>query len=191
MEAHRSERRRLVQRVAGLSWLSPRAWHEQGDDKFFFRSDNLNRSENAYIESRLTLSNSGGSNPVMILALADSIKFVGLGIGNGRIGFATFDFGSLNWVWSAGATLPMTTSVAHTYRVGKFGANSATVYVDGAEKFSVSNSLLPNNFIPLYSGAVGAQAAHLSSFFGLTAQNADAKVVVNYVNYAIHATPKP
>jgi len=173
------------------SALTISAAHKHSEDKFFFRSDNLNRSENAYIESRLTLSNSGGGTPVMILALADSVKFVGLGIGNGKIGFATFDFASSNWVWSAGATLAMTTSVVHTYRVGKFGASTATVYVDGVEKFSVNNLLLPNNFMPLYSGAVGPQAAHLSSFFGLTAQNADAKVVVNYVNYAIHATPKP
>jgi hypothetical protein len=31
----------------------------------------------------------------------------------------------------------------------------------------------------------------LSSFFGATAQDADVKVTVSYVNYAIHATPKP
>jgi hypothetical protein len=162
-----------------------------GDDMFFFRSDNLGRAENAYIESRLTLSNSGGSKPVMILALADSVKFVGLGIGNGKIGFATFNQTSLTWEWTAGATLTMTTNVAHTYRVGKFGATTATVYIDGIEKFSAANSLLPDNFMPTYSLLVGPQAAHLSSFFGPTAQDASAKVVVSYVNYAIHATPKP
>jgi hypothetical protein len=162
-----------------------------GDDMFFFRSDNLNRSENAYIESRLTLSNAGGSKPVMILGLADSVKFVGLGIGKDRIGFATFNQFTLTWEWAAGATLAMTTNVAHTYRVGKFNGASATVYVDGAEMFSATSLLLPNNFIPSYSSSVGPQAAHLSSFFGPTAQDADAKVVVSYVNYAIHATPKP
>ena len=165
--------------------------HSGNDDIFFFRSDNLNRNENAYVESRLTLSNAGGTKPVMILALADSVKFVGLGIGKDRIGFATFNQFTLTWEWAAGGTLSMTTSVAHTYRVGKFGANVATVYVDGAEKFSASNALLPNNFMPSYSSSVGAQPAHLSSFFGLTAQNADATVLVNYVNYAFHATPKP
>jgi hypothetical protein len=85
----------------------------------------------------------------------------------------------------------MTTTSAHTYRVGKFGATTATVYVDGVEKFSAANSLLPDNFMPTYSLFVGPQAAHLSTFFGPTAQDADAKVVVSYVNYAIHATPKP
>jgi hypothetical protein len=162
-----------------------------GDDIFFYRSDNLNRSENAYIESRLTLSNSNSTNPVMILALADSVKYVGLGIAKDRIGFATFNTSSLSWEWAAGATVKMTTSTQHTYRVGKFGANVATVYVDGVETFSASNSLLPNNFMPIYSSSVGAQAAHLSSFFGLTAQGGSAKAIVSYVNYAIHATPKP
>jgi hypothetical protein len=162
-----------------------------GDDMFFYRSDNLERSENAYIESRLTLSNAGGSKPVMILGLADSVKFVGLGIGNGKIGFATFNQSTLTWEWAAGATLPMSTSAPHTYRVGKFDGTTATVYVDGAEKFSALNSLLPNNFLPSYKSAIGAQAAHLSSFFGATAQDADVKVTVSYVNYAIHATPKP
>ena len=158
---------------------------------FFYRSDNLNRSENAYIESRLSLPTSGGSKPVMILALADSVKFVGLGIGNGKIGFATFNQTTFTWEWAAGATLSMSTTGTHTYRVGKFGATIATVYVDGVEKFSSANSLLPDNFMPTYSLFVGAQASHLSAFFGPTAQDADAKAVVSYVNYAIHATPKP
>jgi len=127
----------------------------------------------------------------VILALADSIKFVGLGIGNGKIGFVTFNLVTLSWEWAAGATLPMTTSSAHTYRIGKFGASSATVYVDGAEKFSALNLLLPINFMPSYSSNVGPQAAHLSALFGITGQNTDATVVMSYVNYAIHATPKP
>jgi hypothetical protein len=165
--------------------------HGNRDDIFYYRSDNLDRSENAYIESRLTLSRSGGSKPVMILALADSVKFVGLGIGNGKIGFATFNQVTLTWEWNAGATIPLATDVAHTYRVGKFGATIATVYVDGVEMFSAANSLLPNNFMPTFSPPISAQAAHLSTFFGATAQDAIATVTVNYVNYAFHATPKP
>jgi hypothetical protein len=176
---------------SGSTGLTINASHKHDDDQFFYRSDNLDRSENAYIESRLTLTKSGGSNPVAILALADSVKFVALGIGNGRIGFATFNPLTLAWQWSAGGTLPMTTSVAHTYRIGKFGASVATVYVDGGELFTANNALLPNNFMPGYSGTVTTQATHLSSFFGLTAQDADASVLVSYVNYAIHATPKP
>jgi hypothetical protein len=176
---------------SGSTGLTINASHKHDDDQFFYRSDNLNRSENAYIESRLTLTKSGGSNPVAILALADSVKFVALGIGNGRIGFATFNPLTLAWQWSAGGTLPMTTSVVHTYRIGKFGASVATVYVDGGELFTANNALLPNNFMPGYSGTVTTQATHLSSFFGLTAQDADASVLVSYVNYAIHATPKP
>jgi hypothetical protein len=165
--------------------------HNSSDDMFFFRSDNLGRNENAYIESRLSLPTASGSRPVMILALADSVKFVGLGIGSGKIGMATFNPFSLTWEWAAGATISMSTTSSHVYRLGKFGANSATVYVDGVEKFSVSNALLPFNFMPSYSSAVGAQGAHLSSFFGATAQDASAKAIVSYVNYAIHATPKP
>ncbi|MEO8881157.1 MAG: hypothetical protein ABI446_12260 [Gemmatimonadaceae bacterium] len=160
------------------------------DDMFFYRSDNLDRSENAYIESSLKLT-AGGSNPVMILALIDSVKFVGLGIGNGKIGMATFNFNSLKWEWAAGGTVPVTTTQVHTYRVGKFGATSSTVYVDGKQMFTTANNLLPDNFLPQYAQYVGAQAAHLSTFFGPSAQDASASAVVSYVNYAFHATPKP
>lgn len=157
-------------------------------DLFFYRADNLNRSESAFIEAQLSVSG-GGSNPVVILALADSVKFVGLGIGTTKIGFATFNTSTLKWEWLAGGTLPMTTSSMHKYRVGKFGAGTATVYVDGVEKFSQTN--LPDNFLPANSSTVGPQAAKLSSFFGITAQDADANATINYVTYAFHATPKP
>lgn len=160
------------------------------DDMFFFRSDNLNRSENAYVQANVKLT-AGGGNPVFILALADSIKFVGLGIGNGKIGMATFNQTTFRWEWLAGGTITQNTTSAHTYRVGKFGATTSTVYVDGVEKFSTANNLLPNNFMPTYSVYVGAQPAHLSVFFGPTAQDADATAVVTAVNYAFHATPKP
>jgi hypothetical protein len=159
------------------------------NDQFFYRSDNLSRSENAYAEARLALTSSGGSKPVAILALADSVKFVGLGIGNGKIGFATFNQSALTWEWAAGATLSMNTTGTHTYRIGKFGAASATVYVDGVEKFS--QTTLPNNFLPSFSSSIDPQATHLSVMFGITGQDANATATVNYVTYAFHATPKP
>lgn len=178
---------------SGLTMAVTNNTRGNDDDMFFYRSDNLNRSENAYIESRLQLTASG-NNPVMILALIDSVKFVGLGIGNGKIGMATFNFNSLKWEWAAGATLvSVTTSQPHTYRVGKFGATSSAVYVDGAQApvITTPNNLLPDNFLPQYAQFVGGQAAHLSTFFGPTAQDASASVVVSSINYAFHATPKP
>jgi hypothetical protein len=159
------------------------------NDMFFFRSDNLNRSENAYVEARLALTNSGGTNPVAILGLADSVKFVGLGIGNGKIGFATFNPSTWAWEWLAGGTISMATTGVHTYRVGKFGAGTATVYVDKVEMFSQTN--LPDNFMPQFASTVGAQASHLSVIFGITAQDANANATVSYMTYAFHATPKP
>jgi hypothetical protein len=158
-------------------------------DRFFFRSDNLNRSENAYAETRLALTSSGGSKPVAILALADSVKFVGLGIGAGKIGFATFDPTARTWEWLAGATMSMNTTGAHTYRVGKFGSSIATVYVDGVEK--ISQTTLPDNLFPSFASTVGPQASHLSVMFGITGQDANANATINYVTYAFHATPKP
>ncbi|MDQ2766556.1 MAG: hypothetical protein M3Y30_05310 [Gemmatimonadota bacterium] len=176
--------------AAGLA-MSVNHSSRSADDIFFFRSDNLNRTEKAYVQANIKLSNAGGSNPVFVLALADSIKFVGLGIGNGKIGMANFNQNNFQWEWVSGGTIPMTTTSAHTYRVGKFGADSATVYVDGVSKFTTANNLLPNNFMPTYSIYVGAQAARLSIFFGPTAQDANADAVVTAVNYAFHATPKP
>lgn len=158
-------------------------------DMFFYRSDNLSRSENAYVEAKLALTTAAGPNPVAIVGLADSVKFVGLGIGSGKIGFATFNPATLKWEWLAGATWGMSTTGPHTYRVGKFGAGTATVYVDGVELFS--QTILPNNFMPQYASTVGAQATHLSVIFGITAQDANANATVSYVTYAFHATPKP
>lgn len=160
------------------------------DDKFFFRSDNLNRTENAYMESKFSLPTSAGGNPVMILGLADSVKFVGLGVGNGKVGFATFNTSSNKWLWY-GATFSVTTTGTHTYRIGKFGADSATFYVDGVAKLTAANVVIPANFMPTYSGSVPAQATKLSSMFGITAQDADANATISYVTYAFHATPKP
>jgi hypothetical protein len=158
-------------------------------DQLFFRSDNLNRSENAYAEMRLALTSSAGGNPVAVLGLADSVKFVGLGIGSGKIGFATFNPSSLAWEWLAGGTQSQSTTGYHVYRVGKFGAGVATVYVDGVERFS--QTTLPDNFMPQFTSTVGAQASRLSVIFGITGQDADAAASVSYVTYAFHATPKP
>lgn len=158
-------------------------------DMFYFRSDNLSRTENAFIEAKIALTNGNNSNPVAVIALADSVKFVGLGIANGMIGFVTFNSSSLNWEWLAGGTLPMSTSGPHTYRVGKFNSTIATVYVDGVERFSQTN--LPDNFLIGSASTVGAQASRASSFFGITSQDADAAATISYVNYAIHATPHP
>ena len=160
------------------------------DDKFYFRSDNLNRTENAYIESKFSLPTSAGGDPVMIIGLADSVKFVGIGIGNGKVGFATFNTSSEKWLWY-GATVSVTTTSVHTYRVGKFGANNATLYVDNAERISVADAQIPNNFMSTYAADVGPQAAKLTTFFGITAQDADANATISYVTYAFHATPKP
>ena len=175
----------------GLSMSLDHSSHGSDDDMFFFRSDNLNRTEKAYVQANVKLSNAGGNNPVFVLALADSVKFVGLGIGNGQVGIATFNQSNFQWQWVPGTTVSQNTVLAHTYRVGKFGADSVTVYVDGVRKFSKSNSVLPTNFMPTYSPYVGGQAAHLSVFFGPTAQDDDVDAIVTSVNYAFHATPKP
>jgi len=159
------------------------------DDRYYYRSDNLDRAENAYIEAKFSLT-SGGSNPVAIIALADSVKFVGLGVGNGKVGFATFNQLTDRWEWLS-VTVPVTTTAAHTYRLGKFGASSATIYVDGVERLSALDSVLPANVVPSFTSNVTTQALHLSTFFGINAQDANASAKINYVTYAFHASPKP
>lgn len=159
------------------------------DDRFYYRSDNLDRSERAYIEARFSLT-SGGSNPSAIIGLADSVKFIGLGVGNGRVGFATFNPITSRWEWF-GATLAVTTTAVHTYRLGKFDTTNATIYVDGVERLSAADLVLPSNFMPSFASNVTTQEVHLSTFFGVSAQDADATAKINYVTYAFHATPKP
>jgi hypothetical protein len=159
------------------------------DDRYYYRSDNLDRAEQAYIEARFSLT-SDGTDPSAIIALADSVKFAGLGVGNGKVGFATFNQFTEKWEWF-GPTFSITTTAVHAYRLGKSGTTGATIYVDGVEKLSANDSVLPSNFVPNFTSNVTTQAVHLSSFFGITGEDADATAKINYVTYAFHATPKP
>jgi hypothetical protein len=182
--------------TAGLTMIvsnhDQSAHTDRDDQMFFFRSDNLDRSEQAYAEAKLSLVATTTAKPVMILALADSVKFVGLGIGTNKIGFAKFDTTTKSWEWNdTTKTVFLGTALQHTYRVGKFGADFATVYVDGVAKITRPSSVLPINFAPVFASLNGAQGAKLSTLFGVTAQDVDARAVVSYVTYAFHATPTP
>jgi hypothetical protein len=161
-------------------------------DQFYYRSDNLNRTEKAYMETRATLSTSVTTTPVLVLAMADSVKFGGFGIANNHIGFVTFNTSSLQWQFT-GILLSkdVNTSGSHTYRIAKFGKDSTVLYMDGNPRLSALDSALPNNFMPTYGGYIGPQASKLSTFFGITAQGGDGSATISYVNYGFHLKPTP
>jgi hypothetical protein len=63
--------------------------------------------------------------------------------------------------------------------------------MDGVARLSALDSVLPNNFMPIYGEFVGPQAAKLSTFFGITAQGGDGNATIAYVNYGFHLKPTP
>jgi hypothetical protein len=161
-------------------------------DQFYYRSDNLNRTDKSYMETRATLVTSVTTTPVLVLALVDSVRFTGFGIANNHIGFVTFNETSLQWQFT-GILLSsgVNTTGSHVYRVAKFGADSTVLYMDGVARLSALDRVLPANFMTAYGGYIGAQAAKLSTFFGITAQGGDGSATVAYVNYGFHLKPTP
>lgn len=160
------------------------------DDMYFFRSDNLARTEKAYEEARVSLPD-GNGNPQVILALLDSVKFVAMGIGKDRVGFVTFNQFTSQWQWNAATRSANGTSGSHRYRVAKYGADSAMIYVDDVAKLGAQNSVLPANFLVSQGPFLGSQAAKMSSFFGVTAQDNATTAIVSSVTYAFHVKPNP
>ena len=83
----------------------------------------------------------------------------------------------------------MNTTVPHTYRVGKFGATVATVYVDGVRDVFADESAeqLPSEFFVVAHAAGDALERDVRDH----GQDVNANATVSYVTYAFHATPKP
>lgn len=160
------------------------------DDMYFFRADNLARTEKAYEEARVSLPD-GSGNPQVILALLDSVKLVAMGIGRDRVGFANFNQFTSQWQWNSVTIAANGTSGSHRYRVAKYGADSAMIYVDDVAKLAAQNSVLPANFLPSQGPFIGAQAAKMSSFFGVSAQDNATTAIVSSVTYAFHVKPNP
>ena len=88
----------------------------------FFRSDSVRDSQDAYIDASMTATTLGtGTLPAVFLALQDQTKAVILGISSTLTGFADCN--------GAFIGTPVATDPARTtWRVAKFGTDSAAIY---------------------------------------------------------------
>jgi hypothetical protein len=94
---------------------------QKRDTLMYYRSDSVLSSQDAYITATLTIPNQSGTVPTVFLGLQDQTKLVRLGISTAKIGFTD----------TSGAFVGTTANINpqhHTYRVAKFGIDSAAVY---------------------------------------------------------------
>lgn len=106
---------------------------------FYYRLDSIGQSQRAYVEARLQWNgitqNLSESEPRF--ALVDGVKFISLGIFPNGVGFVT-SAGVL--VGTKYAVVPTT---YQTYRVQKYGADSAVFFVNGTRGGMLSYASLP------------------------------------------------
>ena len=90
----------------------------------FLRRDSVAATTPAYIEARLIV-NSANVRPEIGLAIDDNVRYVAIGVSGTRVGFVNDAF---NFIGPSVTTSPKT---FQTYRLRKFGADSAQLLVNG------------------------------------------------------------
>ncbi len=157
---------------------------------YLYRSDSLDASSQAYIEAQLELNGKPkpADAPRAVLGLSDGTRFVGVGISQSTVGFVSYTFSWRTWqfAWDFVGTpytfprrTPDGTSV-HTYRVRKFGADSATLELDGVRVAMITGAQFPARpfIIP----------AAVRELFGAGDQSGTTKTAWSYVTYGIGRT---
>jgi len=166
--------------ACGLQITSHVPTGQARDTLLYYRSDSVRNAQDAYITATLTISNQSASSVATVfLGLQDQTKLVKLGISPTQIGFTD----------TSGAFVGTPASINpqhNTYRVAKFGTDSAAVYAPPDSSASVLRIA--------YSSLPAAPAKVLSNrffFFGnVTRGNAGAKQATSRwttVNYEIGA----
>ena len=118
------------------------------DSVVYVRYDSISTGMSALIEGRFRLDDGGGNAaPQPGLAFDDQVKYIGLFLsdssaaGRGKIGFV--DAGGA-FLAAAGASDTLGgVKNFRTYQLRKFGADSATAYVDGTRRLKILYSALP------------------------------------------------
>jgi hypothetical protein len=147
------------------------------DTLMYYRSDSVRNAQDAYITATLTIPTQSGNVPTVFLGLQDRTKLVQLGFATGKIGFAD----------SSGAFvgIPVNTNPAHnTYRVAKFGTDSAAVYAPPDS----SQSVLRINYSALPAAPTRVVFDRFFFFGNLTRSSASSATSLwTSVNYEVGA----
>ncbi len=123
-----------------------------GGSQYFARFDSLASTTSAYVDTRMQVNGATLVSPEVSFGIDDDTRFVAAGVTSTRVGFITNAFAFI------GTGTVVSTTTFHTYRIRKFGADSAQLLLDG-------------NPIPIESrpySAFGTSFANLTSgiFFG-------------------------
>jgi hypothetical protein len=117
------------------------------DSVVYVRYDSISTSMNALIEGRFRLDDGGGNTaPQPGLAFDDQTRFIGVFVsdsgttGRGRVGFVDA-LGT--FLGNLGASDTIAVKQFHVYQLRKYGADSATVWIDGARRLKALYSTLP------------------------------------------------
>ena len=143
-------------------------------DLIFSRADSLSPATDAYIEARIKLNARRASTTAAQAAfgLGDGTSAVTVGIARRQVGFVYgAGFGGFTWSY-IGATYSFPSGDAtalHTYRLRKFGTDSATIEIDGTRVLGITGAQFraPPFFIPAtataYFGVGGSTSNNLTS----------------------------
>lgn len=154
-----------------------------GNDVYFFRRDSLASATPAYMEAKVALANGAPKDdPSAILAFMDGTRLIALGVAKNQVGFATLSPVTNAWTMlSTVATVPVSGTVTHVYRLTKNGSSDATIMVDGQAVVTVNYNALP-------SGTLGTLGA--LQFFGASVAigHTSSTSTWSYVTYELGTT---
>ena len=117
------------------------------DSLLYSRRDSISTGMNAFVDARFRLDDGGGNaTPQPGFALDDQTKYIGVFVsdsgaaGRGKVGFV--DAAGV-FLTAAGASDTVSVRAFRVYQLRKFGADSATVWVDGVPRLKVLYTNLP------------------------------------------------
>jgi hypothetical protein len=126
----------------------------------FYRSDSLNTTTNAYVETRVRTNTPTMVLPEVSFGIDDQVKFIAVGLSATQAGFLTSSFTFL------AGSVPVVTSAFHTYQLRKFGADSVQLWIDGVRQasraYSTLSAHLPVTPHGFYFGPAGTGANPIS-----------------------------
>jgi len=119
-----------------ISSVTPSNGALADDSLFYYRSDSVGTTDNAYISATVSVSGNKPNNPTVFIGMQDRVHLMLFGISQNKLGFCD---GTGAFVGTP------TTTTATSYRISKFGTDSVVVYLDGAttSTINVAYSTLP------------------------------------------------
>lgn len=159
-------------------------------DYYLFRRDSLAASTPAYFEAHVKVNNGGQLKPETVFGFLDGTRMAAVGMTSSQVGFVKYAFLAKNLF---GHGLPQSNFVdslsnnatlAHTYRLRKFGVDSVTLEIDGVRRLGLTYSQLPS----AAQDSVATFTTGPAQFFGDGSISGNHNSAWSVVTYGIGAT---